>query len=59
MNAGMSLTAIVSLLLALATAGVAARGQAEVSAPAKTQTRASAWKLGVNHNETMVSDAGR
>ena len=66
MNAVTGLAAVVSLLLALAAAG----GQAEVSTaaaggPASSQARVPGggwcedWGCGMNHNETLVSDATR
>ena len=55
MNAGTGLVAIVSLLLALAGAGGAATEQAGVDSQAARPITTS--KLGLNHNETLVSDA--
>jgi len=67
MNAGTGLVAIVSLLLALAAAGGAAKEQAGVDSPTGTRSTASrvpdrgsscpSWGCGENHNETLVSDA--
>jgi len=54
MNAVTGLVAIVSLLLALAAAGGAAKEQAGVSPKAERQITTS--KLGVNHNETLARD---
>lgn len=54
MNTVTSLVAIVSL--ALAAAGGAAKEQAADSQAARPITT---LKLGVNHNETLVSDAAR
>lgn len=56
MNAVTSFVAIVSLLLALATAGGAAKQQAEVNSPAAARDITPS-KIVLNHNETMVSDA--
>lgn len=55
MNTVTSLTAIVSLLLALAAAGGAAKEQAGADSQAARPITTS--KLGVNHNETLVNDA--
>ena len=55
MNAGTGLLAIVTLLLALAGAGGVATEQAGVDSRAARPITPS--KLGVNHNETLVSDA--
>ncbi len=55
MNAVTSFVAIVSLLLALATAGGVAKEQADVKSPAARDITPS--KIVLNHNETMVSDA--
>jgi hypothetical protein len=57
MNAATGLMAIVSLLLALAGAGGAATEQAGADSRAARPVTTS--KLGVNHNETLVSDAAR
>ena len=66
MNAGPSLVAIVSLLLAMAAAGGVATEQADVNSPAATRATTSRltegtgcpeWACGSNHNETMVGDA--
>ncbi|HSE37888.1 MAG TPA: hypothetical protein VLG74_11335 [Blastocatellia bacterium] len=54
MNAGMSLIAIVALLLALAAAGGAAKEQAGVNSSGDTPIAPS--KIAINHNETLVSD---
>jgi hypothetical protein len=56
MNAVTSFVALASLLLALGTAGVVANKQTGVNSPAASRTITPS-KLGVNHNETMVSDA--
>jgi hypothetical protein len=55
MNAATGLAAIVSLLLALAGAGGAATEQAGADSQAARPVTTS--KLGLNHNETLVSDA--
>ena len=63
MNAGTSLVAIVSLLLALAAAGGVATEQADVNSPTATRSTTSrlpsdkCYGCGANHNETLVSDA--
>lgn len=54
MNAVTGFVAIVSLLLALATAGDARKDQAKVDAPPRNITPS---KIAINHNETMVRDA--
>ena len=66
MNAVTNLVAIVSLLLALATAGDAKKDQAAVSSPSSARTPASRplppggdcdeFGCGGNHNETLVRD---
>ena len=55
MNIATSFIAIVSLLLALATADTATKQQSEEKSPAAAQMAPS--KIALNHNETMVSDA--
>ena len=54
MNAVTSFVAIVSLLLALAAAGGAAKEPAGMSSPPAGQITPS--KLAANHNETLVRD---
>ncbi len=54
MNAVTSFVAIVSILLALAAAGGAAKAPVGVSSPPARQITPS--KLATNHNETMVRD---
>jgi len=55
MNIATSFIAIVSLLLAPATADTATKQQSEEKSPAAAQMAPS--KIALNHNETMVSDA--
>jgi hypothetical protein len=55
MNAVTSFVAIVSLLLALATAGGAAKQETGTKSPAAMDIQPS--KIVLNHNETMLSDA--
>ena len=55
MNAGMNFIAVVSLLLALATAGAAVKDQAKGKSPDTRQIRPS--KIVLNHSETMMRDA--
>jgi methionine-rich copper-binding protein CopC len=56
MNIATSFIAIVSLLLALATADMATKQQSEEQTPAAAAEK-SPSKIALNHNETMVSDA--
>jgi len=56
MNIATSFIAIVSLLLALATADTATKQQSEEQSPAAAAAT-SPSKIALNHNETMVSDA--
>ena len=56
MNIATSFIAIVSLLLALATADTATKQQSEEQSRA-TAAETSPSKIALNHNETMVSDA--
>lgn len=56
MNALTSFVTIASLLLALATAGTVVNKQTDVNSPAASRNITPS-KLGLNHNETMVSDA--
>jgi hypothetical protein len=64
MNAGMSLVAIVSLLVALAMAGGAAGGNSTTTASDASRNQPNAtkvggcgrWGCGQNHNETPVRD---
>jgi hypothetical protein len=65
MDAITNLVTIVSLLLALAAAGDAAKSQVNVSSPSATRGASSRllpgncddWECGGNHNETLVRDA--
>lgn len=56
MNITTSFIAIVSLLLALATADTATKQQSEEQSPAAAAATAPS-KIALNHNETMVSEA--
>jgi hypothetical protein len=56
MNIATSFIAIVSLLLALATADTATKQQSEEQSPAAAAEK-SPSKIALNHNETMGSDA--
>jgi hypothetical protein len=65
MNTITNLVTIVSLLLALAAAGDATKGQVKVSSSPATHSISSRplpggcdeWGCGTNHNETLVRDA--